>query len=88
MRLASSLKRVNDDPIEYLTSIAAQTVTVRGTDGHPLIEAKALHVAAVGIAGILLAPRLAAAAAIGALLAGVTVSVNPSEDTPAAEPIT
>lgn len=78
---------MNDDPTEFLTSIATQTVTVRGADGHPLIEAKALHVAAVGIAGILLAPRLAAAAAIGALLAGVTVSVNPGEDSPAAEPV-
>ncbi len=78
---------MNDDVTEILSSITAHTVTVRGADGHPLIEAKALHVAAVGIAGILLAPRLAAAAAVGALLAGVTVSVNTTEDGPTAEPI-
>jgi hypothetical protein len=77
---------VNDDVTEILSSITAHTVTVRGADGHPLIEAKALHVAAVGLAGILLAPRLAAAAAIGALLAGVTVSVNTDDDAPPAAP--
>jgi len=78
---------VNDDVTDILSSITTPTVTVRGADGHALIEAKALHVAAVGIAGILLAPRLAAAAAIGALLAGVTVSVNNLDDAPTAEPV-
>lgn len=78
---------MNEDATEILSSITAHTVTVRGADGHPLIEAKALHVAAVGIAGILLAPRLAAVAAVGALLAGVTVSVNTTDDAPAADPV-
>jgi hypothetical protein len=72
---------VNEDFSDLIANATTATVTVRAADGHPLVQTKALHAAAVGAAAIMLVPRLAAAAAIGALLAGVTMTV----DTPAAE---
>lgn len=77
---------MNDDFADIFSSITSHTVTVRAADGHPLMEAKALHVAAVGVAGILLAPRLAAAAALAALLAGVTVSVQTAPEASPGDP--
>ncbi len=76
---------MNDEISDILENITAHNVTVRAADGHTLVETKAVNLAAAGVAAILIAPRLAAAAALGALLAGVTVAVDrpaePAEST-------
>ncbi|HLE39034.1 MAG TPA: hypothetical protein VJA44_05205 [Acidimicrobiia bacterium] len=61
---------------DILANAYSRTVTVRAADGRPMVQTKVLHAAAIGAAGIILAPRFAAAAALGALLAGVTLSVD------------
>ena len=70
---------MNEDLSDIIGRATAHRVTVRAADGHTLVETKAVHVAAAGLAAIMLAPRLAAATALGALLAGVSVSVDTGE---------
>ncbi|MEK7251729.1 MAG: DUF4342 domain-containing protein [Actinomycetota bacterium] len=72
---------MNEELSDILANAYSRTVTVRAADGRPVVQTKMLHAAAVGAAGVMLAPRLAAAAVIGALLAGVTLSI----DTPPAD---
>ncbi len=72
---------MNDELSEFMGKATSHTVTVRSADGHTLVETKALNLAAAGVAAIIFAPRLAAAAALGALLSGVTVSLEPPEPT-------
>lgn len=67
---------MNDELTDILAGFTSRTITVRAPDGHTLAQTKALHVAAAGVAAIVFAPRLAAAAAVGALLSGVTLSVD------------
>ena len=77
----TTLRRVNDEFSDILGNITSHTVTVRGADGHTIVETKAVHLAAAGVAAIMIAPRLAAAAALGALLAGVSVAIDKPADT-------
>lgn len=77
---------MNDDLVDQLSTLAHRTVTVRAPDGRPVADMKAMHVAAIGVAGIVFAPRLAAMAALGALLAGVTVTVEVAETPAPGEP--
>ena len=72
---------MNEDFTDILSAFTSRTVTVRAADGRTMVQTRAVNVAAAGAAAIIFAPRLAAAAAVGALLAGVTMSV----DTPAVE---
>ncbi|MEE8498157.1 MAG: hypothetical protein V3S62_06465 [Acidimicrobiia bacterium] len=53
-----------------------RTVTIGGPDGSPAVKLKLLHAAAAAAAGVILAPRLTAAAAIGAMIKGVTVTID------------
>jgi hypothetical protein len=67
---------VNDEITDMLGDITSRTVTVRAADGRTVVETKAVNLVAAGVAAILIAPRLAAAAALGALFAGVSVAVE------------
>src|SRR3989304_1528303 len=66
-----------------LSSAAARPVTTSPADGHPLLKATLLHAAAGAAAGVIIAPRLTAAATLGALLKGVTLSLDEPGDAPA-----
>ncbi|MEX0825594.1 MAG: DUF4342 domain-containing protein [Acidimicrobiia bacterium] len=61
---------------DLLAAANERTVTVRAADGRPMVKAKLLHAVIAAAAGIVIAPRLAAAAAVGALFKGLTVSVE------------
>jgi len=74
---------MNDHLSELFASASERIVTVRTADGQPLVRTKLLHAAAVAAAGVMIAPRVTAAAAIGALLKGVTVTVDHAGDEPA-----
>ena len=80
LRASTNLITVNEELSDILANAYSRTVTVRAADGRPVVQTKMLHAAAVGAAGVMLA-ALAAAAVIGALLAGVTLSI----DTPPAD---
>ncbi|MEE8498122.1 MAG: hypothetical protein V3S62_06290 [Acidimicrobiia bacterium] len=58
-----------------------RTVTIGGPDGSPAVKLKLIHAAAAAAAGVVLAPRLTAIAAIAAMIKGVTVTI----DSPAPE---
>ncbi len=53
-----------------------RTVTIGGPNGSPAVKLKLLHAAAAAAAGVVLAPRLTAAASIAALIKGVSVSID------------
>lgn len=61
-------------------SASERVVTIRSAEGRPLVETKLLHAAAVAAAGVIVAPRLTAAAAVGALLRGITLTVGQPTD--------
>ncbi len=56
-----------------------RTVTIGGPNGSPAVKLKLLHAAAAAAAGVVIAPRVTAAAAVAAMIKGVTVTI----DTPA-----
>jgi len=80
----TSLRAVNETFSELFASASERTVTIRTADGHALVRAKLLHAAAAAVAGVIVAPRITAAAAMGALLKGITVTVDGPSDEPAA----
>lgn len=53
-----------------------RTVTIAGPNGSPTVRLKLVHAAAAAAAGVVLAPRLTAAATIAALVRGVSVSID------------
>ncbi len=67
---------MNENLSELLAKASARTVTIRTADGRSLAKAKLLHAAIAAAAGVMIAPRVTAAAAVGALVSGVTVSVD------------
>lgn len=67
---------MNERFSDLLAVANERTVTVRAGDGHPVVKAKLLHAVIAAAAGIVIAPRLTAAAAVGALFKGLTVSVE------------
>jgi hypothetical protein len=75
---------VNQQFSDILEAAQSRTLNVRTADGHPLIKTKLLHAAAAAVVGVMIAPRLTAAAAIAAMFKGVTVSVEKSGDRPVA----
>ena len=75
---------MNEHFSDLLASASERTVTISTADGHPLIKAKLLHAAAVAAAGVIIAPRLTAAATLGALLKGVTLSLDAPGPAPTA----
>ena len=67
---------MNEKISELLASASTRVVPIRYADGRPLVKTKLLHAAAVAAAGVIAAPRLTAAAAVGALLKGITLTVD------------
>lgn len=67
---------MNDHLADLFASASERIVTIRTADGQPLFNAKLLHAAAAAAAGVVVAPRVTAAAALGALLKGITVTVD------------
>ncbi|MDX1691726.1 MAG: hypothetical protein R3290_11955 [Acidimicrobiia bacterium] len=59
-----------------LSAIADRAVVVAAADGRPLVRLKALHAAAVAVTATIVAPRMTAAAAIGALFGGYSLNVE------------
>ena len=72
---------VNESFSNLFQTAMARTVTIGGPDGSPAVKLRLLHAAAAAAAGVVLAPRLTAAAAIAAMIKGVTVTI----ETPAPE---
>jgi hypothetical protein len=56
----------------------SRTVTLRSSSGRPLVQVGLVPAAAAVVAGLALAPRLTAIAAIGGLLRGVSVTIDGS----------
>ena len=75
---------MNEQLSELLATANERVVTVKAPDGHSLVEAKLLHAVIAAAVGIVVAPRLTAAAAVAALLKGFRVDVAGSTGEPAA----
>ncbi len=67
---------VNESISALFESAMERTVTIGGPNGSPAVKLKLLHAAAAAAAGVVLAPRLTAAASIAALIKGVSVSID------------
>lgn len=53
-----------------------RTVTIGGPNGSPAVKLKLLHAGAAAAAGVMLAPRATAIAAVAAMIRGVTVTID------------
>jgi len=67
---------MNENLSELLAKASSRTVTIRTADGRSLAKVKLLHAAIAAATGVIMAPRITAAAAVGALVSGVSVSVD------------
>ena len=56
-----------------------KAIVLATADGRPLVRLKALHAAAIAVAAVMVAPRTTAAAAIGALFGGYSLSLDDVE---------
>ena len=62
--------------MDMVSGAMDRTVTVTGPDGQPSVTVEFWQALAAAAAGVLLAPKATAAAALAGLFAGVTVSVD------------
>lgn len=67
---------MNQNIGDLFGGLSSRNLTVRTAKGHPLVTVRLLHAAGAAAAGIFLAPRLTAAASIGLLLKGFSLSVE------------
>ncbi len=67
---------VNETFSNLFETAMERTVTIGGPDGSPAVKLKLIHAAAAAAAGVVLAPRLTAIAAIAAMNKGVTVTID------------
>ena len=67
---------VNETISNLFETAMERTVTIGGPNGSPAVKLKLLHAAAAAAAGVVLAPRVTAAAAIAAMIKGVTVTID------------
>ena len=67
---------MNEHLSDLIGTASERSVTLHAEDGRPLVRLKLLHAAALAAAGIVVAPRLTAAAAVGALFKGLSLSVD------------
>lgn len=70
---------VNETFSNLLEGAMERTVTIGGPNGAPAVKLRLLHAAAAAAAGVILAPRATAVAAVVAMLKGVTVSIDAPE---------
>lgn len=76
----ATLCPVNEQITRMFEAASRRTVAVRTADGKPLARLKLLHAAAVAAAGIVMAPRLTATAALGAMFKGLRLEVEEQVD--------
>ena len=74
---------MNETISNLLGAASDRTVSINGPDGQPMVRLQLIHAAGLAAAGILMAPRLTAAAAVGALFKGVSLSVEAAAEDPA-----
>lgn len=67
---------MNETLSNLLRAAQDRSVTLRSREGRPMIRLKLLHAAGIAAAGVLMAPRLTAIAAVGALFKGVSLSLD------------
>jgi hypothetical protein len=82
-RGVANVRTVNETFSNLFERSMERTVTIGGPNGSPAVKLKLLHAVAAAAAGILLAPRATAAAALAAMVKGVTITV----DTPPTEAV-
>ena len=75
-RLVANVTPVNETISNLFETAMERTVTIGGPNGSPAVKLKLLHAAAAAAAGVVLAPRVTAAAAIAAMIKGVTVTID------------
>lgn len=75
---------MHENITDFLGSIADRTITVQSANGHPLLKVKLIHAAAVAAAGVILAPRLTAVAALGAMMKGFSLNLDQTAPPPEA----
>ena len=67
---------MNETFSNLLGAAQSRNVTLRSPSGHPMVRLKLLYAAGIAVAGIVMAPRLTAVAAVGALFKGVSLSLD------------
>jgi len=70
------VSHVNENFSNLFEIAMERTVTIGGPNGSPAVKLKLLHAAAAVAAGVILAPRATAAAAVAAMIKGVTVTID------------
>ncbi len=72
---------VNENISTLFETTKERRVTIGGPNGSPAVKLKLLHAGVAAAAGVILAPRATAVAALAAMIRGVTVTI----DAPASE---
>ena len=67
---------MNETFSNLLGTAQDRSVTLRSAEGRPMVRLKLLHAAGIAAAGVLMAPRLTAIAAVGALFKGVSLGLD------------
>jgi hypothetical protein len=67
---------VNENLSDFFGGLSNRTLTVRTPKGHPLLHLRLLHAAGAAAAGVFLAPRITAVAAMGLLVKGFSLSID------------
>jgi len=67
---------MNETFSNLLGAAQDRSVTLRSPEGRPMVRLKLLHAAGIAVAGVIMAPRLTAVAAVGALFKGVSLSLD------------
>jgi len=70
------VKTVNENFSNLFETAKERTVTIGGPNGSPAVKLKLLHAGAAVAAGVMLAPRATAIAAVAAMIKGVTVTID------------
>ena len=61
---------------ELFDGFGDRTVAIRSADGAAVLRVKATHAAGILVTGLMIAPRLTATAALGALFAGIRLELE------------
>jgi hypothetical protein len=69
---------------DRLRETGDRTIVLRAADGSPVFELQALHGLAAAVLAVMTAPRLTAAAALGGMLRGMSITIEEPEPEAAA----
>lgn len=67
---------MNETFSNLFDAASGRSITLRSAEGRPMVRLKLLHAAGLAAAGVLMAPRLTAIAAVGALFKGVSLTLD------------